>query len=167
MLASRLGHRGKEIIMVNHSNRSECTADTLRSVLVPVSKKIKNGEFSKIDKFFGERVIFVASWKSRVVYTGIVRGAYGPTGVREGDEEIFELKHMLSKEINVEKQIGFNFDDRSKNSFDKIYQEYLINEALTAQEILDNLPAEEDITDQVKQRIRDVLRPYISQYEYN
>lgn len=153
--------------MVNHPNRNACSIETLRSSLVPVSKKIKNGEFSKVDKSFGERVIFVASWKGRVVYTAIVRGAYGPTGISEGDEESFEVKHMLSKEIDVEQQIGFNFDDRSNNSFDKIYQEYLINEALTAQEILDNLPTDEEVTDQVKQQIRDVLSPYISQYEYN
>ena len=153
--------------MVNHPNRNACSIDTLRKYLVPVSKKIKSGEFSKIDKFFGERVIFVASWKSRVVYTKIANGPYGPASVREDDEESFEAKHMLSKATNVKEQIGFEFNDRSKNSFDKVYQEHLINEALKAQEIFDNLHQDEDLSDEVKQRIRNVLRPYFSEYEYS
>lgn len=153
--------------MVNHPNRNVCSIDTLRKNLVPVSKKIKSGEFSKIDKFFGERVIFVASWKSRVVYTTIANGPYCPASVREGDDESFETKHMLSKTTDVKQQIGFEFDDRSKNSFDKIYQNYLINEALKAQEIFDNLPADEDVSDEVKQRIRNVLKPYFSEYDYS
>lgn len=153
--------------MVNHPNRNANTIDNLRKYLVPVLSKFKCAEFSKIDKFNGERVILEASWERRVISVTVTTGAYGPTQITEGEAESFEIYYLFTKETDIKQQLVFDVSDSQNYNFDQMYQKYVLKEALRAQQILDNVNSDEKISDQVKDRVRNILRPYVSEYEHS
>lgn len=150
--------------MVNHPNRNAATIDTLRTHLVPVKKKIKNAEFSKIDRYFGERILLVASWENKQVCVTVVTGCYRPPQITYGEAETFEIQPMFKKGYDVSDQIGFGEGDRPKPNFNKMYQQFILDHALEAQEILDNVPFDESVSEEIKAQIRSVLNPYFDEY---
>ena len=49
--------------------------------------------------------------------------------------------------------------------FNKSYQEHIINVALKAEALLNKVPNEAEVSDEVKSQVREILEPYISEHE--
>lgn len=158
--------------MVNHPNRNTATVETLRGHLVPATKKIKHGEFSKISKPDGERLILVADWESRQIFITIATGPYGSMRVQKGLDESFEVKYLIPTDVESE----FDFicgtiqgrhehGNAPQDEFDTKYQAYILDAAMTANEILDSVPKDDVVGDDVKTQVRALLEPFRNHYD--
>lgn len=151
--------------MVNHPNRKAATIETLRGYLVPIQKKIKQGEFANVSKINSEYLVLEANWESRLIYVTVQKGGGVPMYVAQGLAERFMVKYLFPRNRTESEVIGFYEGDLPKPNFNKMYQEYVLGQARAAQEILESAPADEVVSDDIKSQVRAVLDPYLDSPE--
>lgn len=142
------------------------SAEDLRDCLVTVTSKIKQGALSEVNKYYGERLVLKADWECRKVYITIIQGSGVSMDVSAGRATMYEVSCLFPSFKTMEEAIGFYPGDRPKPNFNNLYQKFILDAALAANNVLDNLPDDVEVSDEIKAQVSAILEPYREQYAH-